>query len=200
MRINLFVSLLLVVVASCSPKNYAVVTNEFRYGDLSDGLPDLDSTVTINYESRKVKAIGNYALADDNTSSNLKAGYWKEYHENGNLKSEGNYKLGSFLQCCTGGLCSDYYMYRDGKWKYYNEKGELEYEVEFIPSRLHVKTSCGSDSLTFGLIKTIPLEYAGTLTPDIMYELQKVETEQNFGSIIYTPLNGNLYIDWKTKY
>jgi hypothetical protein len=200
MRISLLVSLLLVVAASCSPKTYVVITNESRYGDLADGLPDLDSTVTLNYESGKVKAVGKYALADYRTSDNLKTGYWKEYHEDGSIKSEGNYKLGSFLQCCTGGLCREYYMYRDGMWKYYNENGEIKYEVEYIPSKLHVKTSCeGGDSLTFGLVKTIPIKYAGSLTPDVIYELQKVETDEGFGSIIYTPLNGNLYINWKTR-
>ncbi|WP_439880138.1 toxin-antitoxin system YwqK family antitoxin [Pontibacter sp. MBLB2868] len=198
MRISLLVSFLFVVAASCSPKTYVVISNELRYGDLSDGLPDLDSTVTLNYESGKVKAVGKYALADDKTSDNLKAGFWKEYHENGSLKNEGNYKLGSYLQCSMGGLWREYYSYRYGMWKYFDEKGELKYEVEFTPSSLHVKTSCeGGDSLIFGLIKAVPLEYAGSLKPDMIYELQKVETEQDFGSIIYTPLNGNLYINWK---
>jgi len=143
---------------------------------------------------------GKYAVTTDKQLSNIKTGQWKQYYENGQLKSEGNYKISSYLNCCVGGACREYYSYKDGLWKYYSEKGILEYELEFTPSKLHVDTNCeGGDSVNFGIIKTIPLKYKGALTPDKVFELQKVVLEEEVGSLTYTPLNGEIYITFEPK-
>ncbi|MEJ8804212.1 toxin-antitoxin system YwqK family antitoxin [Pontibacter sp. H249] len=200
MRVPLIIAFLLFVLASCSPKTYVFVGNEHRFGDLSDGLPDLDSTATTYYEGGSIKFEGKYAVTLDKQLSNIKAGEWKQYYENGQLKSEGNYKISSYLNCCVSGACREYYSYKDGLWKYYSEKGILEYEVEFKPDKLHVNTNCeGGDSVTFGIVKTIPLKYKGTLTPDNIFELQKVVLEEEVGYLTYTPLNGELYITFEPK-
>lgn len=200
MRVPLLIAILLFVLASCSPRTYVYVENEQRFGNISDGLPDLDSTATAYYESGSIKSSGKYAVTANKQLSSIKTGLWKQYYENGQLKSEGNYKISSYLNCCVSGACREYYSYKDGLWKYYSEKGILEYEVEFTPSKLHVNTSCeGGDYVTFGIIRTIPLKYKGTLTPDKVFELQKVVLKEEAGYLTYTPFNGEVYIRFEPK-
>jgi hypothetical protein len=200
MRVPLLIAFLLFVLASCSPKTYVFVENEQRFGNVSDGLPGLDSTATAYYEGGSKKSSGKYAVTDDKQLSNIKTGQWKQYYENGQLKSEGNYKISSYLNCCVSGACREYYSYKDGLWKYYSEKGILEYEAEFTPTKLHVDTNCeGGDSMTFGIVKTIPLKYKSALTPDKVFELQKVVLEEEVGYLTYIPLNGEVYITFEPK-
>ena len=167
--------------------------NDERYGDISDGLPDKDTVIEIKYDNGKIQGIGKMAVYDS-TVSDLRIGHWKEYNEEGILKREGNYKLGSYIQCCFSGACRQFYFYRDGIWKYYNDKGILSYEMEFEPSELHIDTSCqGGDELIFGLVKNIPLKYVGIITPDLIYENQKIEMKEKFGTVELVPINGQLY-------
>ena len=42
-------------------------------------------------------------------------GFWKDYHENGNLAAEGNYSKGE----------------ETGIWRYYDEDGNFEEEEDF---------------------------------------------------------------------
>lgn len=169
------------------------IQDEKRYGDLTNGMPEKDSLVQINYESGKIAAIGRMAV-DADGFSNLRIGHWKEYNDSGILKSEGNYKIGSYIQCCFSGACMQFYFYRDGLWKYYDDKGVLIYEMVFEPSELHIETSCqGGDELIFGLVKNIPLKYVGVVTPDLIYENQKISIEQEYGNTILVPINGRLH-------
>lgn len=200
MRVTSLIAILSVVAISCGRKTYVYIGNEQRFGNLYDGLPDRDSTVTELYKSGIIKSEGKYAITDDSLLSNLKSGNWKGYYDNGQLKSEGGYKVSSYLNCCIDGPCREYYSYKDGLWKYFNEKGGVEYEVEFLPTHLHVNTTCdGGDSLIFGLISAVPLKYSASLTPDTVFELQKVKVEDDFGIMTYTPLNGVLYVRWQPK-
>jgi hypothetical protein len=200
MRALLALAFLSLALISCSPKTYMFIDNENRYGDLVNGLPEKDSTVSTYYKSKILKDVGRYAVANDGYLSNLKTGHWKEYYENGQLKSEGSYKVGSYLNCCMAGPCRNYYTYRYGLWKYYDESGTLEYEAEFIPSELHINTNCeGGDYVVFGLVKNIPLRYIASLTPDKVFELQKVAIDEEYVLITYTPLNGELYVTYDPK-
>lgn len=195
-----FTVLSIVFIISCSPKTYVYVANNNLFGDLTNGLPDKDTAVTIYYKDGSTKAIGSLAVTDSNLPSSVKAGYWQEYYESGGVKSEGNYKIGKYLNCCAGGAYWEYYSYKDGIWKYYNGDGKLAFELEFIPEKLQIHTNCeGGALLTFGLIKNVPLNYLEKVTPDKIFEIQKVTIEEPNINLTYTPLNGNVYITVEPK-
>lgn len=168
-------------------------SNSKLYGDIADGLPDYDTIVELKKDELLLGegafAVSNYGL------SNLRVGYWREYSENGILKMEGSYKLGSFINCCLDGYCHHYYYYRSGLWKIYDENGDLKYEFTYEPTELHIETSCeGGDNLLFGIIKEIPIKYwLDNLTSEKIFELQKVYTEDE----IWTPLNSKIFIEAK---
>ena len=164
-----------------------------RFGDISDGLPERDTLVTKCNNKDILTGIGKMAL-DGKMLSNLKVGHWKEYNLNGTLKSEGHFKIGSYVQCCYAGPCNQFYHYRTGIWKYYNDKGVLSYELEFVPTKIHIITNCeGGDDLLFGLVEHIPIEYDDIVTTDTIVKHQKVEIDHEIGTILVVPLNGQLY-------
>lgn len=174
------------------------IENDKMYGELKDGLPEKDTIVELKKDGILIGkgslAIGEYGV------SNLRVGYWKEYYENGNLKMEGNYKIGSYISCCVGGACRSFHYYRSGLWKIYDNGGNLKYELIFEPTKLHIDTTCeGGDKLLFGIIKKIPLKYWGDLTSDKIFELQQIHTENEYDFITWTPLNGRLFIEFKVK-
>ncbi|ALI98551.1 toxin-antitoxin system YwqK family antitoxin [Rufibacter tibetensis] len=186
----------ILVTTSCAQKQIPSIDNFQKYGTLTNGFPLHSIAGTLYFENGIIKATGSFAESTAKETSQLKTGLWKEYYQNGTLRHEGTYQIGSYLNCGVVGLLTEYYHYKVGHWKYFNEKGELEFEVDFTPSTLHVETSCeGGDSLTFGLIKTVPIKYSNQLPPDKIYELQKeTMVEDGFTTITYTPLNGRLFI------
>ncbi|WP_194768789.1 hypothetical protein [Tamlana sp. I1] len=162
------------------------ISNNKLYGVLIDGIPEKDTIVELKKDGillgKGAVAISKYGV------SNLKVGYWKEYSEYGTLKMEGNYKLGSYISCCTSGQCRSFYYYRSGLWKIYDENGELKYELTFEPTELHIDTTCmRGDKLLFGIIKEIPFKYKIDLTSDKIFELQRIEN--------WTPLNGKIFFN-----
>ena len=176
------------------------IDNEFLYGDLSDDLPDKDSLVTEHYEDGSLKAKGKYAVSKEGNLSNLKVGEWIEYWPNGKTKSKGTYKIGPYLNCSVGGLYRNFLYYRNGHWDYYSKAGELKFRVEYNPTKHHISTNCGGDSVIFGLIKNIPLGLQQKLTADKVFDLQKLEVNEGDGSsATYVPLNGTLFIEYEIK-
>lgn len=197
MKSILYILFIVAVLVSCSQKTYVHIDNEFQYGDISENLPEIDSLVTEYYENGGVKATGKYAVSKEGRLSNLKVGEWIEFWPNGKKKNEGNYTIASYLNCCMGGICRNFLYYRHGRWDYYSENGKLKYAVEYIPTKHHISTNCeGGDSVTFGLIKNIPLGLQQTLTADKAFDLQKIKVnEENGSSATYVPLNGQLFIE-----
>lgn len=193
---NLTLIALIIAVSSCSPKT----TSQFPfqalqiYGDLANGKPLRDSLI-VHLWWNDTLSIGRYAVTSNNNLSVLKTGYWKTNFSNGKKRDEGEYKIGSFVDCCVAGYCMKYYHYKSGIWKYYNEDGALKYELNYKPDTLHVNTNCeGGDKVIFGLIKDFSrLEYKYGLTPDEIFQLQKVEMENNSGDkTILIPISGEL--------
>lgn len=177
-------------------KSAIYISDNKLYGELKDGLPEKDTIVEIKKDlillGKGAFAVSKYGV------SNLKIGYWKEYYENGNLKMEGNYRLGSYINCGAGGAFRDFHYYRSGLWKIYGDNGELKYELTFKPTELHIDTVCeGGDKLLFGIINEIPLKYSGDLTSDKIFELQRIKTEDNYSTKVWTPLNGRIFIELK---
>ena len=104
------------------------------------------------YDSGEIKSVGSID-AFHKEYNNFRVGFWREFYKNGNLKSEGNYKLDTYKQCCTGGICDGYYSYKYGEWKYYFENGNLKAKGTYRIGKKHKKTSCeGGDEINFGYI------------------------------------------------
>lgn len=199
MRIIIYLLLLLFQCQIASGQEDAIhISDNTLYGELKEGLPEQDTIVELKQNGillgKGAVAVSKYGV------SNLKVGYWKEHYENGNLKMEGAYRLGSYISCCTGGACRSFHYYRTGLWKFYTDKGELKYELTFEPTELHIDTTCqGGDKVLFGIIKEIPLNYWGDLTSAEIFELQRIRTEDDYFIEIWTPLNGRIFIESKTK-
>ncbi len=98
------------------------------------------------------KESGMYAKFNDGETSKYKIGLWKEFYENGQLKKEGKYLIGRYLQCCNLGPCLRYYNYKVGKWKYYYKDGTLELNGNYSIKRMWIPTSCGGDYIKYGIL------------------------------------------------
>lgn len=170
------------------------ISSDKLYGEIKDGLPEKDTLIELK-KNGIILGKGAVAVNEDGPSS-LKVGYWKEYSENGTLKMEGNYGLGSYVSCCFVGPCRSFHYYRTGLWKIYDDNGKLKYELTFEPTELYIDTTCeGGDKLLFGIIKEIPLKYLNDLTSDKIFKLQQLKTENEFGIGTWTPLNGRIFIE-----
>ncbi len=111
-----------------------------------------ENEITLFYDTREVKNIG-VIDAFHKEYNNFRVGFWKEFHKNGKLKSEGNYKLDTYKQCCVSGFCDGYYSYKYGEWKYYHENGNLKAKGTYRIGKKYKKTSCeGGDEINFGYV------------------------------------------------
>lgn len=186
-------------IFSCATKNVSnsefYIQDDNLYGDLKIGIPTNDTLVELKYTNGKLKGQGKLAVAKDEVSI-LKFGLWKEYDENGILKAEGNYKIDSYLDCCTAGLCRAFYYYRTGEWKYFDDQGVFDFSLNYVPTEHLVDTNCeGGDKLLFGVVKNIPLQLWGKITFDKIYELQKISFSNNSLTTTLIPLNGKLFFE-----
>lgn len=167
------------------------IKNDNLYGKITNGMPEKDSLI-ITKKNGIIVSEGKYALSKKELS-NLKVGYWKEYDDEEKLTQEGNYKIGSYLQCCAEGPCKQYYFYREGVWKFY--ENETEYQLNFEPKELYIDTLCKkNDLIIFGIVNDYSYNKFGIINPEFIFESQKVEIETKKYLEIYTPLNNRLYI------
>ncbi|MEQ8808569.1 MAG: hypothetical protein RIE59_05825 [Imperialibacter sp.] len=105
---------------------------------------------------KEFKFIGYYAIDNYGSKSFLKIKECSEFYEDGNLKSRGEYQIGSYTQCCMGGPCEQYYNYKVGNWKYYFPNQQLRAECTYGTKLMHIGTSCeGGDSLKFNIVETV---------------------------------------------
>jgi len=102
-------------------------------------------------KNRKTES-GKYAKFNDGETSRYKIGIWKEYYDNGQIKEEGKYLIGRYVQCCLSGPCLRYYNYKVGKWKYYYQNGILELEGNYKIKKLWIDTNCGGDYIKYGVL------------------------------------------------
>lgn len=82
-----------------------------------------------SFSSGQTRERGKYAYDHDNVLSTLKVGEWSYFHENGQLKSTGNYNIGTYIQCCFSGACKRFYNFKSGTWKYYIKTVNLGQQV-----------------------------------------------------------------------
>ncbi|MFD1096106.1 hypothetical protein [Salegentibacter chungangensis] len=111
-----------------------------------------EEKVQIKYESGELKLEGSYSN-EYLPIYKLRIGEWKEFYKNGNLKSIGNYKIGQYEECCTGGVCDGFYNYKIGQWTYFYENGKTKAEGKFDTEKFQLNTYCeGGEKISFGVI------------------------------------------------
>ncbi|OCK41826.1 hypothetical protein BA195_13625 [Tenacibaculum soleae] len=191
--------LLIVLTFGCANRNLnqkrIYIQDENLFGELKNGIPEKDTLIEI--KNGKLLSVGKVAVSKNGTSV-MKFGNWKNYNENGILKSKGEYKIGKYVDCGVGGIEQMFYHYKTGIWEFYNNKGETELKLEFIPKEHFIDTRCdGGDKMLFGIIEKVPSEYYGKVNSDLIYELQKVEYNESYQNTIAIPLNGKAYITRK---
>ncbi|BDD10850.1 hypothetical protein FUAX_32820 [Fulvitalea axinellae] len=194
--------LISLIFITCSPKTITTIHIEYAdiFGEINNEIPQYDSLV-ITLSGIDTLSYGKYALLKNSKLSSLKTGIWKEFHSKGVKKSEGEYKIGHYVDCCTGGACMSYYHYKIGEWKYYDSLGNQKFKLKYYPDTLHVNTRCqGGDYAPFGLIKNFSkLEYLYDLKPDDIFQLQKVEiiSKDSRRKTIITPISGELVFNYE---
>tara|TARA_B100000795_G_scaffold264965_1_gene246161 strand:+ start:2284 stop:2814 length:531 start_codon:yes stop_codon:yes gene_type:complete len=110
------------------------------------------NTITEYYENGQIKSVGNIDEFHKEFN-NYRIGFWNEFHANGKLKASGNYKLDTYTQCCTGGICDGFYSYKYGEWIYYYDDGQLKAKGIYQIGKKNKETSCeGGDEINFGFI------------------------------------------------
>ncbi len=71
----------------------------------------------------------------------LRDGEWIEWHENGDLKSKGNYKSGSYIFCGRTPFTA-FYEYKTGTWKYYYIGEKLMASGIYKNTTTNIHTNC----------------------------------------------------------
>ncbi|AXT19250.1 hypothetical protein D7030_13490 [Flavobacteriaceae bacterium AU392] len=202
---NKTISLIIIIlIFSCGTKNLhqnrVFIQDDKLYGELENGIPEKDSLIELKNKKGTVIGIGKMAV-ENNDVSFLKFDLWKEYNSNGILSAEGNYKISSYIDCCTAGACRVFYYYRIGKWKYFKENGELDFTLDFVPKEHSVDTRCqGGDKMIFGIVENIPLEYWDRVTINKIYELQKISFSHSYTISTMIPLNGKMYYETENDF
>jgi len=114
-------------------------------------LPKTNTKVKY-HDNGVVKSIGN---VEDFFAEHYsyRIGLWSEFYKNGKLKESGNYKLDTYIQCCSSGLCDGYYSYKIGEWVYYHENGNLKAKGVYRIGKKHKETNCeDGDKIYFGYV------------------------------------------------
>jgi hypothetical protein len=145
---------ILILFASCSKRlTYRVhIADENKYEIAKGDFIGKSGSKEEIFSNGQIKERGNYAYDDENALSALKVDEWSSFYENGQQKSIGKYKIGTYIQCCFSGPCKQYYNYKIGTWKYYHPNGQLKAMGDYEIKKLHVNTSCeGGDDMPFGL-------------------------------------------------
>ncbi len=113
--------------------------------------PDSKCIYSNKYESGSIKYIGE--LDCDSKPIKVRKGLWKEFYENGILKSSGKYASSSYTECCFSGYCKLEYSYKIGEWNYYYDNGKIMASGIYDKGKRHIQTNCeGGDIISFGII------------------------------------------------
>jgi len=73
----------------------------------------------------------------------LRAGAWKFWYPNGNLKAEMNFRIFQYVDCCTVGYCKQPYELGTGPFRIFYPDGKVMIEGKFRRRPTRIKTSCG---------------------------------------------------------
>jgi hypothetical protein len=81
---------------------------------------------TLRYNDTAIKAIGYFAADKENKKSEYKIGLWKEFYENGTVKSVGNYGMQYLLVSYSSAQAIIYNQYKTGDWIYYYDNARVK--------------------------------------------------------------------------
>ena len=116
-------------------------------------------------------------MDNDLNKSNIKIGLWTEYYTDGQIKSQGNYKINSYLKCCVSCPCRHFYNYKIGVWKYFYQNGQVKMTGNYRTKKEHIRKGCIKGEKIFNShIKKSWVYYNDKgekikLTNEIVYEL-----------------------------
>lgn len=198
MNLKFLIIILISTIVSCSPKkkkHEIIKSQSIKIDSLTkeDFITDYnllpitenkftgkDSIQIIYWQTGLPKIKGSFAFNNKNEKTYFKVGEFEEYHQNGKLKSTGNYEIGKYTQCCFGGLCTQFYNYKFGEWKYFYESGNLKNKVNYEVIRFPIRTSCQvGDTINFGqinLASIVNLDKEGNEVEITKNRLKKLET------------------------
>lgn len=107
---------------------------------------------TLRYNDTSIKAIGYFAADKEDKKSAYKIGLWKEFYEDGTLKSVGNYGMQYLLISYPSGQAIIYNQYKTGEWIYYHENARVKakgrYKIEKKPVTAGVNNQFAKSPVT----------------------------------------------------
>jgi len=184
-----------ILLVSCHKKltSRVYIANADKY-EITKGKFTGDSELREEvFPNGQVRTRGRYAYDDKSVLSTLKVGKWSSFYEDGQLRSSGNYNIGSYIQCCFTGPCKQFYHYKIGTWKYYHPNGQPKAIGEYNIKQLHVDTSCkGGDEMPFSLTSS-QWEYFNQQgisiqpTKELILDLETVRNVENSFVYLYYP-------------
>lgn len=150
MKITSIFTVLVIVLSNCKGGVLIPVFGGYAEFDLENAE---DSVFVKEYWNNDLlQGEGHYLLDKYRNPTIQKVGHWVSFHENGQLKSTGKYRAGSYTDCCTPGPCDQHYYYKFGEWKYYYSNGQIKATGVYTEKKLHIETNClGGDDFPFGL-------------------------------------------------
>ena len=167
---------------------------------------ELVNADSIYYSTEKPngKTSGVFVQADDFTAP-LKVGIHTTFFKDGKIRSVGEYKIGSYTQCCTGGFCCEYYHYKYGLWNYYYNSGNTKATIKYDTKNYNIRTSCDAATMVFHAIKSVKLwdptgKKIKLLTAKESDEYLREVVDEEFSLTEYRPINDSLSIDLAFKY
>ena len=220
MKIEYIIILSIVIITSCKIKYKTVETNKSesidtrelpqnkfdRYYTLyeisNNKFAGPDTFVTTHYLNGKIQSKGKFAKNREGEVSYFKIDLFENYHENGKLQEKGKYEIGRYTQCCTGGLCSQFYNYKLGVWKYYFPNGNPKATVFYEPKIFQINTSCkDGDQIRFGQINLDESKFwnetGQRIEPpiELINELETVVNNEDYNSKSLSIQNGKVRLE-----
>lgn len=77
----------------------------------------------------------------------IRIGDWASYYSSGKIYAKGNYSIGAYTECQSGGPSIIAYNFKVGDWKYWYENGALIAEGNYETPLVEKKTNCGIDTV-----------------------------------------------------
>ena len=163
-----------------------IISNSDLFQITNAGYLGKDTTIIEHYEIGIIKSKTTFAIDSDDMISYLKIGLSEKYNEQNNLIEKGNYGLGEYTNCCAGGLCKQFYSFKNGDWQYFYPNGNIKASVKYRTVNFKMDTSCeGGAQLKFGIIdlkKSFFYDEKGKIiqpSDDLKSELQTVKYDMN---------------------
>lgn len=111
-----------------------------------------DSVFALEFNNNDLlRAEGHFFIDKSGSFTTLKHGTWIYYHDNGQLKSKGSFRVGNYMECGAVGPREILYNYKFGFWEYYYSNGQLKAIGDYNLEKLKINSLCGRVDFQFGL-------------------------------------------------